>query len=233
MDAGKLYLLPTLLSGENFRAIPEQTLEVTRSLRLFFAENERTARRYLRLIGYPLPLDTVKLLPFHEHVPDSEIAAYLQLLASGTDGGILSEAGLPVIADPGSALVRLAHTYNIRVVPLSGPSSVFLALMASGLNGQQFLFSGYPPVKSEQRLHFLRHADAEARRGITQILIETPYRNETLLHAILSTCRSDTLLCIASDLTGQAEKIRTHPVGTWKKMHVQLGKVPAIFLLGT
>jgi len=229
---GKLFLIPTVLQEEALHVIPVYVHEITKTLDLFFVENERTARRYLRSSGYTRSFDEVILYPLNEHTPPEEIAGYVQYLKKGKDAGLMSEAGVPAVADPGQLLVRLAHENGIQVVPLVGPNSILLAIMASGLNGQQFSFHGYLPVKQAERIKKIREMEQRVVKGETQVFIETPYRNQSLINDVLTTCREHTLFCIASELTGKKESIRTKTIGEWKRQPPTLEKVPAIFLIG-
>jgi 16S rRNA (cytidine1402-2'-O)-methyltransferase len=229
---GTLYLVPTILSEEALHVIPQYVFDITNKLTVFFVENEKTARRYLRKSGFTASFETTPILPLNEHTDMATVSTYVEYLKQGTDCALMSEAGVPAVADPGSVLVRFCHQNNIRVVPLVGPSSILLALMGSGLNGQQFHFHGYIPVKQPQRKQYIQHMEAETKKGVTQIFIETPYRNNAILQDIISACNSDVLLCIAYDLTGTKESIRTQPISYWKKHLPALEKIPAIFLLG-
>ena len=229
---GTLYLVPTILSEEALHVIPQNVFDITNKLTVFFVENEKTARRYLRKSGFTASFETTPILPLNEHTDMATVSTYVEYLKQGTDCALMSEAGVPAVADPGSVLVRFCHQNNIRVVPLVGPSSILLALMGSGLNGQQFHFHGYIPVKQPQRKQYIQHMEAETKKGVTQIFIETPYRNNAILQDIISACNSDVILCIAYDLTGTKESIRTQPISYWKKHLPALEKIPAIFLLG-
>ena len=234
-SAGKLYLIPSPL-GESApvdAVIPTGTLEILRSIRYFVVEELRTARRYLSKAGIGVPIDNLHFFELNEHTPpEQDISPYLQATAEGHNIGLLSEAGVPAVADPGARLVRLAHQKNIAVVPLTGPSSLLLALMASGLNGQNFAFAGYLPVKPQERQQRLRllekRSSAEQQ---TQLFIETPYRNNALLADILTTCRPNTLLCIVANLTEPDAFIKTLSVDEWKTTSVDLHKKPCVFLL--
>lgn len=228
----KLYLIPTILSDDALQVIPTYVHEITRDLKVFFVENEKTARRYLRKTGFTTSFEETIIHPLNEHTPIEEIYSYLHYFREGNDCGLMSEAGVPAVADPGSDLVQICHQNNIQVVPLVGPSSIILALMASGFNGQQFHFNGYIPIKQPERNKFLQKIDAEAQKGITQIFIETPYRNNSLLQDIMHQCKSSTQLCIASDITGAKENIKTKTISEWKKDLPKMEKVPAIYLLG-
>lgn len=233
MDKGKLYLIPTPVSDGSPREIlAPQTLAVLNSLDFFIVEEIRTARRFLVRAGIEKPIDSLTFLIYNEHHAGTPPEEFLQPVLDGRDAGLLSEAGAPCVADPGGMIVAAAHRKGIRVVPLSGPSSLLLALMASGLNGQQFVFHGYLPADKPAREQKLRDLESRARRtSETQIFIETPYRNHQLFESILATCKGDTLLCLAIDISGTDESILTLPVGSWKNKRPDLHKKPAIFLL--
>lgn len=231
--AGKLFLIPVTLGESKLAAvIPQEVQQCVRTLEHFIAENPKSARAYLKQIGTSKPLQKLHIAALNEHTPDAAIAELAAPLLAGHDVGVMSEAGCPGIADPGAKLVRYAHQRAIRVVPLVGPSSVLLALMASGLNGQSFAFHGYLPVADAGRESALRDLEKQSRRlQQTQIFIETPYRNQKLLHSILGVCAGATLLCVAADITLAGEDIRTKTVAAWKKNPPQLDRRPALFLL--
>ena len=230
---GTLYLMPAALgSGDVAAVLAGATLRVLPTLTSFIVENPKTARQFLKLAGYPRPLQGIEFRTLDQHTADAQLPELLAPLLAGRDCGLLSEAGCPAVADPGAALVRLAHAHGIRVVPLVGPSAVLLALMASGLNGQRFTFHGYLPVEKERRRAKLVELEHDSlRHDRTQILIETPYRNQALLHAVLETCRDDTLLCLATDLTLSTEAIHTRTVSAWKKTPPEINRRPTVFLL--
>jgi 16S rRNA (cytidine1402-2'-O)-methyltransferase len=234
MIKGNLYLIPTPLGETGFEAgLPAFNLRILETIDVFIVEELRTARRFLRKVGYNKDFETVTFYLLNEHTPDSEALFMLEKALTGQATGLLSEAGLPCIADPGNIVVRLAHRKGIKVIPLTGPSSIMLALMASGLNGQNFVFHGYLPVKPEERLKALRELEhAVAKGNQTQIFIETPYRNLAMLESIEKTCHPSLSLCIAVDLTLETEWIRSMPVSEWKKQKPELHKRPAVFLLG-
>jgi len=214
---GRLYLIPVTLGGFDFQSvIPEKVLQITRQIRFFIVENTRSARRYLRLIDKGFPIDESFFSELNEHTPEPEIEILLEPALNGNDMGLMSEAGLPGIADPGSALIKIAHRKKITVIPLCGPSSILMALIASGLNGQNFTFNGYLPVKQTERAARLRELEKRSGEGYSQIFMETPYRNQKLLDTILDVCKNDTLLCIASDLTLPAESVRTRRIADWR-----------------
>ncbi|MCU0380180.1 MAG: SAM-dependent methyltransferase [Chitinophagaceae bacterium] len=231
LNPGTLLLIPTVLSDTGYDAIPAYVRDAVQSCGCFFVENERTARRYLKKIWPEMVIDAFQWsrIDPEDHTQQQTLLAALR---SGQNVGILSEAGCPGVADPGQVLVAWAQEAGIPVKPLVGPNSILLALMASGMNGQHFCFHGYLPVKEPERSNTLRALEAESRKkNSTQIFIETPYRNHQLAESILSTCQADTRLCIAADITGPAETVRTKKISEWKKDKPAIGKVPAIFLL--
>jgi len=234
MTKGNLYLIPTPLGEAGFEAgLPAYNLQILQRIETFIVEELRTARRFLRKAGYAKDFETVTFHLLNEHIPDNEAVGMLENAISGLHIGLLSEAGLPCIADPGNIVVRLAHQKGIRVIPLTGPSSIMLALMASGLNGQNFVFHGYLPVKPEERSKALRELEHAVSKGNqTQIFIETPYRNLQMLESIVKTCHASLTLCIAADLTLETEWIRSMPLNEWKRQKPELHKRPAVFLLG-
>jgi len=234
MVKGNLYLIPTPLGETGFETgLPAFNHTILQEIDTFIVEELRTARRFLRKAGYKKDFESVTFYILNEHTPDNEAVTMLGKVVSGQHIGLLSEAGLPCIADPGNIVVRLAHQKGIRVIPLTGPSSLMLALMASGLNGQNFVFHGYLPVKPDERVKALRELENAVTKGNqTQIFIETPYRNVAMLESILKTCHPSLMLCIAVDITLETEWIRSMPVRDWKKENQQLHKRPAVFLLG-
>ena len=215
---GRIYLIPVTLGGDDFlKVIPEKVISLTRLLRYFIVEDIRSARRFLRLIDKEFPINDTVFFELNEHTDESDIVHYLDPVLKGSDTGLLSEAGLPGIADPGARIIALAHRKKITVTPLSGPSSIILALISSGLNGQNFTFNGYLPVKPAERSAKLRELEKKSREGFTQIFMETPYRNQKMLESITTTCHNDTMLCIAADITLPTESIRTMKISEWKK----------------
>lgn len=226
---GTVFLIPTVLHEEGLQALPAYILDTARSCAIFFVENERTARRFLKQLDRSFVIDNYQWV----NVGDSDAAAKFRLaLREGKKIGILSEAGCPGVADPGQTLVAIAQESGATVKPLVGPNSILLALMASGMNGQQFRFCGYLPIDSQQRARSLRELEQDSRqRDCTEIFIETPYRNNQLLEAILKSCASNTQLCIAADLTAPSEFIQTRSVKEWDKQKPDLHKRPVIFLL--
>jgi len=227
-----LYLTPTLLSETTVSTvIPSDVTTIIHGLRQFIVEDVRTARRFLSKIKHPGPIDQLYFKIYNEHTKESEMPSFLPFLLT-ENTGLFSEAGMPGVADPGAEIVRLAHTNGIKVVPLVGPSSVLLALIASGLNGQSFAFAGYLPVKQNERIESIRKFEKRsASERQTQIFIETPYRNMQLLRDIMQCCRDDTQLTIAADVTGKNEFILTQNIRQWKKNLPQLNRIPAVFLM--
>lgn len=231
--AGTLYLIPVTLGDSPVRhVIPAYVLELLDRLDHFIVEDLRSARRYLKKAGVARAIDDLTFYLLNEHTDEKATEELLAVLTRGHDAGLLSEAGVPAVADPGSGLVALAHRHGLRVVPLAGPSSILMALMASGMNGQSFRFHGYLPVKKNLLQASLRKIEKTAlETGETQIFMETPYRNKGLLEDILATCRDHTLLCIAVDISLEAETIKTKTVREWKDQLPDIHKRPAVFLL--
>lgn len=230
---GKLYLIPSPL-GENDPAevIPGPVLDSLKSFRTFVVEEVRTARRYLSKAGLKGSIGGLEFHELNEHTDQTTVESYIRLFDEGNNVALISEAGLPAVADPGAQLVALAHRHGIEVVPAVGPSSLMLALMASGLNGQSFAFCGYIPAKTDERrsrLKTLEKVSAQLRQ--TQILIETPYRNDSLFADILSVCGASTRVCVAANITMPDAFIRTKKVSEWKKEGLVIGKRPCVFLI--
>lgn len=230
--SGNIYMIPvTLGNGDHSLVIPRGTREITVSLRIFAIEDLRTARRYLRSIDRVFPLDDSLFYPVGKHSDPAELADFFARVAAGADAGVMSEAGMPGLADPGNIVAAEAHRRNIRVIPLTGPSSVMLALVASGLNGQSFAFHGYLPVDAQGRQRALRELEKRSAGGQTQIFMETPFRNGKMLEDILSVCRPATRLCIAADITLESEEIVTRTVAGWRDSIPALDRRPAVYLL--
>lgn len=231
---GTLYLIPTPLGeGDLAWILPDEVRQRISLLERFIVEHPKTARYFLKQINPLRAIQTLKLEVLDEHTPADKIETLLAPLLAGEDVGLLSEAGCPAIADPGGALVRLAHHNKIRVVPFVGPSSILLALMASGLNGQRFRFHGYLPVAPDMRnKEIIRLEQASSRRDETQIFIETPYRNQKLLEALTQQCHPETDLCVACNLTRTDEYVSTRSIGEWRTGNwPDLQKKPTVFLL--
>lgn len=232
-EKGTLYLIPSPL-GENEPAevIPAPVLDKLQTLGTFVVEELRTARRYLSRAGLKGHIDALEFHVLNEHTPESEVEAMAALFEDGRDVGLITEAGLPAVADPGAALVALCHRRGIRVVPFVGPSSLMMALMASGLNGQSFAFQGYLPAKTDERRAAIKTIEKQsAAHHQTQIFIETPYRNDAMLEDLLRICAPATRLCIAADITMPDETILTRSVAQWRKDPITLGKRPCVFLI--
>ena len=231
---GKLYLVPnTLGNPDTSNTIPEGIRDRVNNISLFIVENLRNARRYLKNLNREIDIDSLTFYELNEHTSMDEIPSFLEDVDKGTNAAIISEAGVPGVADPGAEVVRIAHEKGIRVVPLTGPSSILLAIMASGLNGQSFCFHGYLSVKRPERIKKIREIELEAiRKGVTQLFMEAPYRNDALLADILESCLPSTRLCIAADITMDTEFILTRTIEAWKKKKPALHKRPVMFLLG-
>ncbi len=228
----KLYLIPSDIGSDPRKVIPEATLEQISKIGVYVVENVRSARRFLSAAGLRGKIGGLEFHELNEHSTPSDVEALLPLFGKG-DVGLVTEAGLPAVADPGAPFVALCHARGIPVVPLVGPSSLMLALMASGLNGQEFAFVGYLPAKTEERRAAIRKIEKDsASRGRTQIFIETPYRNDALLEDLAAGLSPGTMLCIAADLTLETETVITLPVSGWRrKKDFKIGKRPCVFLI--
>ena len=225
-----IYLIPSLLDDEAVETIPSYIIDAVKDCQIFFVENERTARRYLKKIWIEIVIDDYQWCVISNK--EYEIAVFKTMIREGKNIGIISEAGCPGIADPGQDLVAIAHEMNAQVRPLVGPDSILLALMASGMDGQHFKFAGYLPINEHDRIKAIKVLEAESKKmRCTQIFIETPYRNNRLIESILKNCNSTTKLCMAVDLTGKKEWIKTKTIADWKKEKTDIHKRPAIFLL--
>jgi 16S rRNA (cytidine1402-2'-O)-methyltransferase len=228
-----LYLLPVWLGDAGgVELLPPFNLEVAERVQLFFCENERTARRMLRRMSATKDLNAIELHRLDKDTTAEEISRYAALVRT-KDAAIISEAGMPCIADPGAQLVKAVHDAGVKVMPLTGPSSLLLALAASGMNGQRFTFHGYLPRESGARKQAIKRLEQEAQRsGGAQLFIETPYRNEAMLADVLATCEDGTRLCIAIDLEQPGGSVITRMIAAWRKRTPQLGKRPCVFILG-
>jgi len=234
MNNATVYLIPSVLSEEATETIPAYILDIVCKCNVLFAENERTARRFLKKLSKDIVIDDYEWFVMAKHDQDEQpmLDFFSIKLKEGKQIGILSEAGCPGIADPGQKLVAIAHEHQVEVKPLVGPSSILLALMASGFNGQQFQFVGYLPIEHAARIKALKDLENESRKkNSTQVFIETPYRNNQLLETILKTMSPSTMLCIAANLTAPNEKIATKKISDWKKQVPDLHKQPVIFCL--
>ncbi len=231
---GTLYLLPSSMSDAPIDCvIPQGNVEVMRSLRYFIVENVRTTRRYLKRVDRSIDIDTLTFDVLDEHTQRADVAAMLEPLLRGESIGVISEAGCPAVADPGAAAVAEAHRIGARVVPMVGPSSIIMSLMASGMNGQQFAFLGYLPVERQARAAALKEIQRRVSRdNVTQVFIETPYRNNRLIAELSQQLPGDMQLCVAADLTGAGESIVSRPLREWARVDYDYGKTPAIFVVG-
>ena len=230
-----LYLIPVTLGETEYqKVLPEYNKKILRGIKNFIVENRRSAIRFLKLADSSIDIDSLEFLELNEHSDLARISNYLDpLLKKKLPMGIISEAGCPAVADPGAAVVEMAQKKNLKVVPLSGPSSMIMAVMASGLNGQSFAFNGYLPVKPNERAAKIRQLENRAwNEKQTQLFIEAPYRNLKMLESILNSCRNETLVCVAAGLTTEQELIKTLSVAEWKKSNEPpINKLPAIFLI--
>ncbi|MBN8720159.1 MAG: SAM-dependent methyltransferase [Sediminibacterium magnilacihabitans] len=231
MHTGKVFLIPTVLYEDAVETLPAYLLDAVKQCQVFFVENEKTARRFLKKIWREMVIDDYQWFAIHK--AEEEVKRqFLQLLQAGKNIGIISEAGCPGIADPGQLLVEAAQQANSTVKPLVGPSSILLALMASGMNGQCFQFHGYLPIDTAERKKKIRELEADSyRRNCTQLFIETPYRNNAMIKDLLQSCHDETRICIAVDITAPSESIRTQTVKKWKQEQPDIHKRLALFLL--
>jgi 16S rRNA (cytidine1402-2'-O)-methyltransferase len=234
MNKGRLYLIPVPLGLTPVDAVlPQAVRDCARQLTHFVAENAKSARAFLKSLPSATPLQQIAITELNEHTPASALPDLLAPLLAGIDVGLISEAGCPAVADPGSNLVALAHQNGIQVLPLVGPSSILLALMGSGLSGQSFAFHGYLPAKDEQRKQRLKELEKDSRQEKrTQIFIETPYRNRQMLETLISFCSPDTKICVATDLTMESECIMTRTPAQWRRQEMpSIDRRPTVFLL--
>jgi 16S rRNA (cytidine1402-2'-O)-methyltransferase len=229
-----LYLIPTPLADTPHDwVLPEETVRIARRLSYFIVEHAKTARAFLKRVGTDIPLQALELRELNEHTPASALDQLLEPVLAGRDAGLISEAGCPAVADPGSDLVSLAHQRGVQVKPLVGPSSILLALMASGMVGQRFSFHGYLPAKAEERDQMLKELERRAQREqASQVFIETPYRNRALFDALLRVCHDSTRLCLARGLTSVDELIQSQPISAWRRQTPpDIERRPCVFLI--
>ena len=227
----KIYLVPSVLDDLAIHTIPSYIIDAVQDCQVIFAENERTARRFLKSICKSIVIDNFEWFTIHK-AEEEQKNSFREKINEGKNIAIISEAGCPGIADPGQVLIEVAQQMNAVVKPLVGPSSILLALMASGMNGQQFEFVGYLPIDMTDRVKALKELEnTSQKKHSTQIFIETPYRNNQLLEAILKTCKPSTRICVAAELTGTNEYVKTKTVADWKNEKTDLHKKPVIFLL--
>lgn len=226
-----VYLIPSFLSANAVETIPVYVINAVKNCSVIFAENERTARRFLKAMDKEIIIDDFEWYTIHK-TEEQQVAIFREKIKEGKNIAIISEAGCPGVADPGQILINEAQKLNVEIKPLVGPNSILLALMASGLNGQHFIFLGYLPIDNLERIKKIKQLEAESlQKKCTQIFIETPYRNNKMLETILNHGNSSTQLCIASEITSPNEFIKTKTIGDWKKEKVDLHKKPVIFLL--
>jgi 16S rRNA (cytidine1402-2'-O)-methyltransferase len=233
MSKGKLFLIPTILAENTAdKVISPQIKDTVKNLSYYLVENVRTARRYISSLRLGLIIEELKFEVLDKSTKGAELERIMKPLFAGQDVGVMSEAGCPGIADPGSAAVAYAHGKGIKVVPLSGPSSMFLALMGSGFNGQSFAFQGYLPIDKHDRIQAIKSLETDsAKNNRTQIFMETPFRNNHLMEDLKGTLHPDTKLCIAKNVTGPDELILTKPISEWRKSQLDLHKIPVVFIL--
>jgi 16S rRNA (cytidine1402-2'-O)-methyltransferase len=229
---GALYLIPNTLGSGTDKYATQQLTSTVSSIEHFIVEEIKSARRLLRQMGVSRPLEELDFRMLNEHTRSQDIDSIIEPLLQGQDMGLISEAGVPCVADPGSDIVALAHEHAIKVIPLVGPSSILLALMASGFNGQQFTFNGYLPRERADRTRKIKQLEQLALSGITQIFMDAPYRNNQVLEDVLQACRMETKLCIASNITCDNERINTKTIMDWSVRKPDINKMPVMFLLG-
>lgn len=236
MNRGQLILFPVPIGAEEMGySLPAHNQELLATCHTFIVEELRTARRFLKKAGYPFPIDDTQFFELNEHTTHEEIGGYLDAIERGENIGLLSEAGLPCVADPGAMITKVAQRHGIEIVPLVGPSSLMLALMASGFNGQSFAFVGYLPVDKNRRTAAIKHLEERLHREHqTQIFIEAPYRNNQMLEALSAVLQPNTMICVACDLTLPTQYIRSLPSGKWKteREKINLHKRNTVFLIG-
>lgn len=226
-----IYLIPSFLSDEAVATIPAYIIDAVKDCKVVFAENERTTRRFFKSICKEIVIDDYEWFTIHK-AEEEQVNAFKQKINEGKNIAIVSEAGCPGIADPGQVLIGIAQQMNVTVKPLVGPSAILLALMASGMNGQQFEFVGYLPIDNNERIKVIKDLEAASQKnGSTKIFIETPYRNNQLMETLLKTCKATTKICVAAALTGINEYVKTKTVADWKNEKTGLHKKPVIFLL--
>jgi 16S rRNA (cytidine1402-2'-O)-methyltransferase len=230
---GNIYLIPTTLGGDSIESvIPQNIKPIVNDIKHYIVENIRSARRFLKKVDRSIVIDDLTFYELNKHTKRRDINNFLKPALQNHDMGVISEAGCPGVADPGADIVKIAHEKNIRVIPLVGPSSILLSLMASGMNGQNFAFIGYLPIKKHDKLRKIREIEQHSfTNRQTQIFIEAPYRNAALLTDILDACEDETKLCVACDITLESEFIKTKPVKSWRNSIPDINKRPTIFLL--
>ena len=229
---GNIYLIPNLLGDSALDVLPAQVSNILRSLTYFVVENEKSARKFIKLMVPDKKQADLQIAVIDKHQRNSDFSNFFAPCMEGNSIGIISEAGCPGIADPGADIVRIAHQKGLKVIPLVGPSSLLLAMMASGLNGQNFAFNGYLPIDKQERKKILKALERKASEGQSQLFIETPYRNQQMFNDLMDNLQADTLLCIACDITLPTEEIKTLPIHLWRKVKIDIQKRPTIFIIG-
>ncbi|MEO1253415.1 MAG: SAM-dependent methyltransferase [Bacteroidota bacterium] len=233
MKQGKIFLIPTYLSSDNEASfISPMVTEVLKNTKHFFVENVRTARRFISSLKAGIVIEELEFHILDKKSNWDQMYELFEPIRNGEDMGIISEAGVPCLADPGNLAVSFAHQTHVQIVPMPGTSSIQMALIASGFNGQKFTFHGYLPIDKNPRQQKIRELEKLSQSGYTQLFMETPYRNQQLIKDILKVCRPDTLLSIAANISGKNEKILTQPINKWQKTDIQIHKMPAIFSFG-
>ena len=233
MEKGKIYMIPTTLGDSTIDAvIPKDVQQIIIGTKYFIVENIKTTRRFLKKVERGIDIDELQFFVLNKHTSSVELESFLNPALEGNNMGVISEAGCPGIADPGSDIVSIAHSKNIKVVPLIGPSSSLLALIASGMNGQNFCFNGYLPKERNLRIKKIKELERQAIIGITQIFMETPFRNNNLMEDLLKQCSPNTTLCLAADISLENEFIQSKKIIDWKKHAPNLNKRPCMFLIG-
>ena len=233
MKQGKLILIPNLIGEENFKdSITKKIVQTIKKTNFYIVENTRSARRYIKKIVPEKSLEKIIFFAYGKHNTFNIQEDFLQNILSGNDIGLISEAGVPAVADPGSKIVEYAHQYNIKVIPLVGASSILLALMSSGMNGQNFAFNGYLPIDKKDQIKKIKYLENISKKtNQTQIFMETPYRNNKLFKTLISVCNNNTKLCIATNITQDNESIITKDIREWKTLKINIDKQPSIFLI--
>ena len=233
MKEGKLILIPNLIGEENFQdSITKKIVQTIKKTNFYIVENIRSARRYIKKIVPEKSIEEITFFAYGKHNTFNIQEDFLQNILSGNDIGLISEAGVPAVADPGSKIVEYAHQYNIKVIPLVGASSILLALMSSGMNGQNFAFNGYLPIDKKDQIKKIKYLENICKKTKqTQIFMETPYRNNKLFKTLISVCNKNTKLCIATNITQDNESIITKDIREWKTMKINIDKQPSIFLI--
>ncbi len=233
MSQGKLFLIPTYLSSTNEASfISPMVTEVLKNIRHYLVENVRTARRFISSLKAGITLEELAFYTLDKRSTGNQIHDLFEPIRRGKDMAVISEAGVPCLADPGNLAVGFAHRTHVQVIPMPGSSSIQMALIASGFNGQKFTFHGYLPIEKQSRQQKIRELEKYSQSGYTQLFMETPYRNQQLMKDILTTCHLDTFMSIASDISGNQEKIRTQTISKWQKTNIQIHKIPTVFSFG-